>query len=792
MLQHWENLLTGIVNHPTLPLSQLPLLSEAESDQLLYEWNDTQTAIPSTCIHQLFEQQVELTPDAIALNFEGEQLSYLELNRRANQLAHFLLAQGVGAETLVGLCVERSVEMVVGMLGVLKAGGAYVPLDVEYPAERLQYMLEDAAVNVLLTQQHLIKRLPPHNAKVVCLDTGWQEIGSYSAASVGDNISESNLAYVIYTSGSTGWPKGVMVTHCGFHSLHRAQADTFSISSDDRVLQFSSLSFDASVFEIIMALLNGATLYLAAAESLLPGPALHRLLQDAEITQLTIPPSCLAVLPTDNLPHLHSLVVAGERCPGQLVQQWNGRRRFFNGYGPTEASICTTLAECRADGEAPPIGQPIINVQVYVLDEQMQPVPVGITGELYIGGASLARGYLNRPHLTAERFVPHPFSNEPGARLYRSGDLVRWRLAPTDEGELEYVGRIDEQVKVRGYRIEIGEVETVLRSHPAVSSCVVIAREEEGGERRLVAYVVSAEGEERTKISELRRYMGEKLPEYMIPSVFIELEELPLTVNGKVDRRALPAPTGERMLPEEEFAAPRTGVEEYLSQIWSEVLGVDKVGIHDNFFELGGHSLLATQVMSRVNECFELGIPLRRLFEEPTVYGLASSVEAEISADRNVQLPPIKPVPREENLRLSYAQQRLWFIDQLEPGSALYNVPLAIRLSGQLHPQALAASFTELVRRHEVLRTTFAHAAGEPVQVIAAASPISLPVIDLSALDIEQAETMAQALFSAEAAGGFDLQEGPLMRVRLLKLTASEHVMLLTLHHIICDGWSMG
>ncbi|HVI73135.1 MAG TPA: condensation domain-containing protein, partial [Pyrinomonadaceae bacterium] len=442
-----------------------------------------------------------------------------------------------------------------------------------------------------------------------------------------------------------------------------------------------------------------------------------------------------------------------------------------------------------------PIGEVLANMQVYVLDEQMQPVPVGVTGELYIGGAGVARGYLNRPALTAERFVPHPFSNEPGARLYRTGDLVRWRLAAEDEaegaGELEFVGRVDEQVKVRGYRIELGEVETVLRSHPAVSSCVVIARDEKGGERRLLAYLVSSE-QPAPSVTQLRSFMGEKLPEYMIPSVFIELEELPLTANGKVDRRALPAPAGERMLPEQEFAAPRTAVEELLCSIWAEVLQVERAGIHDNFFALGGHSLTAMQVVARVRQCFGIELPLRSLFELGTISALARSLEAMMRDSAEISLPPLERVSRDEAPPLSFAQQRLWFIHQLSPESTIYNIPYAIRLTGELNVAALEQTFVEIVRRHEVLRTTFSTVDGQPVQVIADSVAPVLKKIDLSEMHETESEEELQEYIKDDIRQPFDLDRGPLLRATLIKLSHHQHVLLCVTDHIVSDGWSTG
>ena len=494
MFGHFQTLLEGIVANPEQKISELPLLTEFERQQLA-AWNNTETDYPKdACIHQLFEQQVERSPDAIALVFEEQQLTYKELNQRANQLAHHLRNLGVGAEVLVGICVERSLGMVVGILGILKAGGAYVPLDPAYPQERLAFMLEDASVPVLLTQRKLVESLAKHQARIVCLDTDWEIIERQSEENPGCSLTSENLAYVIYTSGSTGQPKGVLVAHSGVSNLATAQIRIFNVQPNSPVLQFASLSFDASIWEVVMALMVGATLVMGTRDSLLPGGTLMQLLRDYAIATVTLPPSVLAVLPAEELPALRTIIVAGEDSSADLVAKWSSGRRFFNAYGPTESTVCATIAECSDSSESPPIGRPIANIQVYILDAQLQPVPIGIPGELYIGGAGLARGYLNRPELTAERFIPNPFSDEPSSRLYKTGDLARY----LPDGNIEFLGRIDQQVKIRGFRIELGEIEAVLSQHPDVRESVVMKREDASGNQRLVAYIVSNLTPERT------------------------------------------------------------------------------------------------------------------------------------------------------------------------------------------------------------------------------------------------------------------------------------------------------
>ena len=611
--------LRGIVTDSARCVAKIPLLSEQERHKILVDWNDTQADYPKDkCIHQLFEAQVEQTPDAVAVVFQAQQITYKELNQRANQVAHHLGNLGVEPEVLVGICVERSLEMVVGLLGVLKAGGAYVPLDPAYPPERLAFMLEDSQVAVLLTQAQLVESIPKHQGRIVCLDTDREIIERQSKDNPECSFTPENLAYVIYTSGSTGKPKGVLVPHSGVSNLATSLIQICDIQPNSRVLQFCSLSFDGSVTELVMPLLSGGTMVMGTRDSMLPGPNLIQLLRDFAVTTVALPPSALAVLPANELPALRTIIVAGEACSQDLVARWSSGRRFFNGYGPTECTVCTTMIECIDSKEAPPIGRPFPNTQVYILDAQKQPVPIGVPGELYIGGVGVTRGYLNRPELTADRFILNPFINDSGSRLYKTGDLVRY----LPDGNIEFLGRIDHQVKIRGFRIELGEIEAVLRQNRAVQDAVVIGQEYGLNDKRLVAYVVPSQ-EQVFSTSELRRYLKQKLPDHMVPSAFVRLEAVPLTPNDKVDRRALPMPDRIRSV-EETFAPPLTLFEEVLAGIWSEVLRLDSVGIHDNFFELGGHSLLAVRVLAKIEKTFGKNLPLATLFQSPTIKQLAN------------------------------------------------------------------------------------------------------------------------------------------------------------------------
>jgi amino acid adenylation domain-containing protein len=661
MIGRFEVLLQGIVADPDRRISTLPLLMETEKHQLLVEWNDTKRDYPQDkCIHQLFEEQVERTPEAVAVIFGDQQLTYQELNRQANQLAHYLRKLGIRPELLVGICMERSLEMVVGLLGILKAGGAYVPLDPQYPKQRLAFLLEDTQVSVLLTQQRLVTYLPEHAAKVVRLDMEDKAIRTESIENPVSEATADTLAYVIYTSGSTGEPKGVMISHRGICNRLLWGQEAYGLTDSDRVLHAFSLSFDFATWEIFTSLVAGAQLIIAEPGGNQDSSYLVKLIIGSKITLAGFVPSMLkAIFEESEIEGCNSLkrvVCGGEVLPVELQERffaaWEGVE-LQNTYGPTEASIDVSFWVCRREDDSRskwqrvPIGRPIANTQIYISDSHLQPVPVGLPGELHIGGAGLARGYLNRPYLTAERFIPNPFSNQPGTRLYKTGDLARY----LPDGNIEFLGRIDHQVKIRGFRIELGEIETVLSKHPAVREAVVVAREESPGDKRLVAYVVRSQDGAST-INELRTFVKEKLPEYMVPSAFVFLDSLPFTPNGKVDRKALPVPGQSCPELEQSFVEPRTPVEELLANIWAEVLKLPKVGVHDNFFELGGHSLLATQLVSRIRERLLVELPLRVLFEKATVADLSDYIQTVQSIKREDQGTDTKLSDETEEIRI--------------------------------------------------------------------------------------------------------------------------------------------
>jgi amino acid adenylation domain-containing protein len=624
---YYSRVLAAMSAEPAARHEVVCLLSNEEQRRLLVELNETAAPFSEEkCVHQLFEEQVERAPDAIAVRFGKEELSYRELNVRANKLARYLQRLGVGPEVFVGIFTDRSLEMLVGLFAILKAGGAYLPLDPEYPPERIGFMIENSQARVVLTQSALLHRLPDTTAPAICLDSDSPTFSDESSENLQASAVPDSLAYVIYTSGSTGRPKGVLVAHRGVTNMIEASLKLFEVDSSSRILQAASLSFDASVLEIFMALVGEATLYLASRDTLASGTDLGQLLRDHAITTIAATPSLLDTISDGEYPALHTIIAGGEACTAATAGRWSRgrsrRRRLFNAYAPTEATVyATTIQFEGGEDRIPSLGWPISNMQVYLLDQHLRPVPIGITGEIHVGGVGLARGYLNHPRLTAERFIPDPFSRKPGARLYKTGDLARF----FGDGEIGFVGRVDQQVKLRGFRIELGEIETVLGQHPSVREVVVVAREDASGGKRLIAYLVARE-EPPPVASEMREYLKRRVPEYMVPASFVVLEALPLTATGKVDRNALPEPEQARPQLAQVYVAPQTAVEEVLCGIFSEVLQVDPVGVRDSFFELGGHSLLATQISSRVRSAFQVELPLRRLFESPTIERLAEAI----------------------------------------------------------------------------------------------------------------------------------------------------------------------
>ncbi len=787
----WSELVSAVASDPDRRLSELPLLGEAQSHQVRVEWNAPPAlAGEPRCLHELFAARALRAPEAEAVRFEGRSLSYGELEARANRLAHHLRSLGVGPGVIVGACLDRSLEMIVGLLAVLKAGGAYVPLDPEYPLDRLSFMLADTAAPVLLTQTHLRDRLRPLAGGTLCLDDAdlAAALESLPATAPCSGVCLDDLAYVIYTSGSTGRPKGVMVHHRGVVNRLLWAQEAYPVTPRDRVLQKASFSFDFSVWECFGPLLAGAVAVLSRPGGHRDSAYLARTLREERITLVHFVPSMLQVflaeLDFGSFEDLRFVFSGGEALSAELQQAFYARMRapLRNQYGPTEISIDTTDWICRpGEGTAVPLGRPLANTAVHLLDSSLRPVPIGTAGEIVIGGTGVSRGYLGRPELTAERFVPDPFSGVPGSRLYRTGDLARH----LPDGSLEFRGRIDHQVKVRGFRIELGEVESALLADPAVREAAVLAREDVPGDRQLVAYVVL---EGNGELGALRDRLRRSLPDYMVPSALVVLDRFPLTPGGKLDRKALPAPVRGGG-PEDGWTAPRTPTEEIVAGIWAELLRLDRVGAHGDFFELGGHSLLGSQAMARLREAFGVTLPLRALFEAPTVAGIAERLAA---AREGEPLPPVRRQSAAGPAPLSFPQERLWFLERLQPGTAAYHIPFVLRLTGPLNVQVLERTLNEIQRRHEVLRTSFPLAGDQPVQAVSPVVPSILPVVDLRALPAEAGRSEATRLAAEEGGRPFDLERGPLWRAHLLWTGEREHVLLSTLHHLVSDGWSTG
>ncbi len=791
--QHWQQWLQHAATHVNQAVQHISFLAIEEYQQLAYTWNKTEQAFSDQrCIHQLFEQQAQRHPDALALTFEQQQLSYRELNEQANQLAHYLQQFGTQAERRIAICLPRSLDMVVAIIAVAKAGAAYVPLDPNYPKARLAFMLTDCKADVVLTYHQQCEHLPPSTAHIVCLDQiDWQSFPSENPTS---QALSQHLAYVIYTSGSTGQPKGVLVEHRSLCNAIESDIRIFELAVGKRVLQFFSLSFDAASSQIWMALCSGAALCIATPENLL------QTLQQWRVTQAGFTPSMLAALPEAELPDLDTVTVGAEPCPQSLVQRWGKTRRFFNLYGPTEATIYASYEQCQPD-QVPTLGRPIANVHLYVLDPHLHPVPIGVLGELYIGGIGVARGYLNRPDLNGERFVASPFVE--GEHLYKTGDQVHY-LA---DGRLVFAGRIDQQVKLRGFRIELGEIEQALLQQAEVREAAVIVRaNDEQREPYLAAYIVPSESTEfNAALSvDLLSRLANALPPHLLPTTLTALPSLPLTPNGKLDNRALPVPS---LQTEDvhEAMAQHTPLEQFLLEAWENVLGLPVPNVSAHFLALGGDSIKATILVNQLQSGLGIHLSVSSVLQQPTIAGFVTYLQqhyldtlANWSRERSVEQPPLSSIPlleRVENTVLScpmsFAQQRLWLLSQLQPDNPFYNLPISFDLQGQLDLDCLQASFAYLVQRHESLRTAFQQQGSEPIQQIYPTLDIALPVHDLSDTGEAQSDLLQQHL-TAICAQSFDLTCAPLWRVSLCRLAPEHHVLLIVMHHLITDGWSIG
>ncbi|RDV12934.1 amino acid adenylation domain-containing protein, partial [Pontibacter diazotrophicus] len=762
-------------------VADLDIVPEKERRQLLEKFNAPAALFPhKETLLDLFEEQAARTPDATALIFDKQQLTYQQLDQKANQLANYLQAKGVREESLVPICIDRSFEMIVGLLGVMKAGGAYVPIDPTYPQERIRFMLEDTQAALVLSSSAYAGLFEgEEDKKLVLLDEEWEQIAQEVASKPDTALQPDNLAYVIYTSGSTGRPKGVLIEHKGVVNLVSQQTKEFTIKSDEKILQLSNYAFDASVEQIFLALCNGASLILVSKELLLNPDGLAQLLTKEGVTHMHATPSYLQQMKAGKYGHLRRVIAGGEACPVSLASEWGAFTRFYNEYGPTETTVTSTeyAYSSSFEGSVLPIGRPLANTPHYVLDKAGRLMPQGVAGELCIGGVQVARGYLNREELTKKKFVHDPFSQEAGASMYRTGDIVRW-LA---DGNLEYLGRFDDQVKVRGYRIELGEVESVLSHCQGVKQAVVVAKEDVNGSKRLIGYVVAAgEFDREALISQMKA----KLPDYMVPSILIELKEIPLNSNGKIDKKALPEVDASETLTNS-YVAPSNETEEKLAAIWQNLLQVERVGIEDNFFELGGHSLLATRLVSLVRKTLLSELQIKDVFSHPTIAALAKQVTSKKSSKL---LPAIAAVPHsaDDKLPLSFSQERLWFIDQLE-GSSHYHLPAAFRLRGDLDVKSLSLSLRKIVQRHEVLRTVIRQDVGRAYQQVLE-EEWHLSYMD----EVCFADAAEMRAFIQETVlHPFDLSQDFMLRAVLVRFSKQDHLLVVVLHHIASDGWSV-
>ncbi|MBV9791434.1 MAG: amino acid adenylation domain-containing protein, partial [Chloroflexi bacterium] len=851
MAEHFLTLLDNLSAQPDQPISRAQMLSIAERVEILVDWNARRLENPpGRLVHHLFEEQAANHPDSIAVVFEDQRYTYQLLNARANHVARMLRAAGVGKGRFVGICMDRRPELIASILGVLKAGAAYVPLDPTYPRERLDYIIGDTGAVALLTLSSFVERLPATRPPTIVLDVE-QPSDLGELPNVDSGIAEEYPAYIIYTSGSTSQAKGVVVTHGGLVNLARTCAQAYELHTVARThLQMARFTFDVFTGDLVRALCTGGTLVLCPHDLLLDAPYLYALMQREQIDCGDFVPvvlrNLISYMERNDLrfEHMRVLVCGSDSW---FVGEYRNVQRFcrpdarvINGFGITETTIDSSYFDGDTTGfsadQMVPIGRPFPNTQFYILDDELQPMPVGVPGELYLGGTGLAPGYLNQPGLTAERYIPNPFSQTPGARLYKTGDRARYRA----DGNVEFLGRIDRQLKVRGFRVEPGEIESVLMQHPGIHEAAVIAQSTGGNDNRLVAYVVEnleprtknlgeEQSNKRTKeqssttdspspvateveadrgsgqggversetgvrargeglIPELREFLVQRLPDYMIPTLFMVLATMPINANGKIDRRALPTPTLDRADLDTAYIAPRTAVEEVLAEIWGRVLDIERIGVHDNFFQMGGHSLLATQVMARVTSTFDVDLPLRVLFDHATISSLAAQVETARENAQGHSSPPVVPVARDQDLPLSFPQEQLWVIDQLAGRNVAYVIPALMRISGPLDVRLLQRCFDGLMERHEIFRTTYSHKQGRPIQIVHSPSAAPLEVIDLQSHPAAEDEVMRIA--SELSMQPIDLVDGPIARGVLFSLAANNHVLLFLMHHIVIDEWS--
>ncbi len=786
LLEQLERAIKYFVNNSDNSLNRISILSDTEK-RYIDKWNSTEKPLPKiNKIHKWFEVIANSHPNNAALEFKDSCITYSELNEKANRLGNYLIEQGINIEDIVGICIDKSFEMVIASLAVLKAGAAFVPLDPSYPKERLNYITKDAKVKLLITTEDNDKIFEDKNLRIINIENEQNTIESYSNNNPAKDISSYNLAYVIYTSGSTGKPKGVMLQHKGFCNLIKRMHEDFVVKESSNVLQFASFSFDASVAEIFLPLLKGAKLSIINKEIAIDPDKLIGYINDQNVTHATLPPSLLSILDENKIEKDKTFISVGDACSWDITERFGDKVRFLNGYGPTEATVGTTWDVVKPKHKnyslTAPIGLPIGNARVYLLDKNLKKVPIGGIGEICIGGIGLARGYYNKPDLTADKFLPDPFSNIIGSRMYRSGDAARY----LSDGTIEFIGRVDFQVKIRGFRIELGEIEAQLNSLDSVKNSIVIASKDKLGNEKLIGYIISDENEIDTDV--IKNLLRDKLPEYMIPYAIVRLDEFPLTPNGKVDRKTLPKP--DNLDTNELDKLPGNTKEEIIANIWKDILKLQQVGVNQNFFEIGGHSLLATQVISRLNESFNIQLPIKYIFDYPTVSSLAKKIE-KYKEDGKENLPPIVKVNRDKKLPLSFSQKRLWFLNELKPNDPSYNITNAFKLIGDLDEGILIKSVNKVVNKHEILRTVFIDDHGQPSQKILKEINLDIKHNDFSNMSEKDAEFNAKNIAINEARTTFNLSKGPLLKIILIKLNENGSILVFTIHHIIADGWSI-
>ena len=753
---------------------------------LLESFNDTAAEYPKgKTIIDLFEEQVIKNPGNIALVFEERQLTYKELNGLSNQLGNYLKNKGVKEDTLIPVCIKRSVGMIVGILGILKSGAAYVPIDPEYPEERIRFMLEDTNASIIVSSEEYAKKLSGTSATdCILLDSDWPAISNQSTENVEAGIKKNNLAYVIYTSGSTGKPKGVMIEHGGVVNLINAQSAYFNIGRDEKILQFSNYCFDASVEQIFLALFNGASLIMFPEGLQLNMDLFEAFMKDERISHLHATPAFLENLYSTDYESLKRVIAGGDTCKKELAALWKNKVDFYNEYGPTETTV-TAIEYHDKTGythqtNSLPVGKPIANTQLYIADKNKSLLPIGVAGKLYIAGAGVARGYLNRPELTVEKFISNPFGNEPGSIMYNTGDLARW----LPDGNVEYLGRIDEQVKIRGYRIELGEIENVLQEFEAVRQAVVLAKEDKEGNKRLVGFVVPQGLFDRDAI---QTYLRKKVPDYMVPALWVQLESIPLTSNGKVDRKALPDPDAGALM-SNEYEAPGNEMEFQIAALWKEIQKVERAGVNDNFFELGGHSLNAIQLTSRLHKLLNIKTDIGTIFSNPTIRQLGKALVLE----KKNKFVEIKRLHDQEYYPLSHAQKRFWILSHFKDGSEAYNVSNAFIIVGNLNVAAFKAAFDTVIDRHEILRTIFVEIEGEPRQKILSLKASKFKIEEIDLQNKTNTEATIKNWLEEDSRQPFDLSNGPLLRATIFRKANDKFILVFNIHHIISDGWSKG